>query len=211
MEVASFGHDVGGAADLEIDPLVARMAATPVLDAGAARFVGGRGGQLDLYRSQIGTTSIVKLAPFGRGQTQGIIRRLGFSGNGADIWFAAGSLAPTRIIPQTSADGVSRPFLGEGAQAPAWSRADDRLVYFDNTLNDTLMIADRIGADAKPIPIAPSDQEDWSGGEGTIRGFSSVNLLIVDEAAREGQIVSVRIEGASQNSLTGERVAQEAA
>ncbi|HCK83812.1 MAG TPA: tRNA (N6-isopentenyl adenosine(37)-C2)-methylthiotransferase MiaB [Hyphomonadaceae bacterium] len=37
------------------------------------------------------------------------------------------------------------------------------------------------------------------------------SVHFVDEAAREGQIVSVRIEGASQNSLTGERVAQEAA
>jgi tRNA-2-methylthio-N6-dimethylallyladenosine synthase len=67
--------------------------------------------------------------------------------------------------------------------------------------------AARIGAS---LPVLVTGQGRKAGQKhGRTPYLQSVHF--VDEAAREGQIVSVRIEGASQNSLTGERVAQEAA
>ena len=47
--------------------------------------------------------------------------------------------------------GTPRVFLGEGAASPAWSPDGTRLVYFVNGSGDPLFVADKLGADAKPI------------------------------------------------------------
>jgi Tol biopolymer transport system component len=81
------------------------------------------------------------------GAPGGILRRLGFSGDGADIWFTSGQRQ--MVIPLTG--GTPRVFLGEGAASPAWSPDGTRLVYFVNGSGDPLFVADHRGADAKQI------------------------------------------------------------
>ena len=83
----------------------------------------------------------------------GIIRTFGFSGDGSEIWFAEGghSSAPKWRIPLTG--GTPRAFLGKGDAAPSWSPDDTRLAYFTNGDGDPISIADRTGANARPIVV----------------------------------------------------------
>ncbi len=82
-----------------------------------------------------------------------ILRNFGFSGDGAEIWFAEGndSAAPKWLIPLTG--GTPRPFMGHGPAAPSWSRDDTRLAYFTNGGGDPISIADRTSANARPLVI----------------------------------------------------------
>ena len=111
-------------------------------------------GELDLWVRQVGTDGFRNLTPnippLG---PHGILRTFGFSGDGAEIWFAEGSdaAAPKWLLPLTG--GTPRPFLGPGAAAPSWSPDDTRLVYFTNGDGDPLSIADRTSADARPLVI----------------------------------------------------------
>ena len=112
-------------------------------------FLADRDGRFDLWVSQVGTGRFVNLTanlpPLGA--PSGPIRRLGFSGDGADIWFTSG---PRQMaIPLTG--GTPRVFLREGAASPAWSPDGTRLVYFVNVSGDPLFVADHLGTDAKQI------------------------------------------------------------
>ena len=117
-------------------------------------FKADRDGQLDLWVSQVGTGRFLNLtqniAPLG---PPAILRNFGFSGDGAEIWFAEGedSAAPKWLIPLTG--GTPRPFMGHGPAAPSWSRDDTRLAYFSNGDGDPISIADRTSADARPLVI----------------------------------------------------------
>ena len=117
-------------------------------------FKADRDGQLDLWVSQVGTGRFLNLtqniAPLG---PPAILRNFGFSGDGAEIWFAEGedSAAPKWLIPLTG--GTPRPFMGHGPAAPSWSRDDTRLAYFSNGDGDPISIADRTSANARPLVI----------------------------------------------------------
>ncbi len=117
-------------------------------------FLADRDGQFDLWVSQVGTgrfvnltSSLPPLEPHGA-----LIRRLGFSGDGAEIWFGPG--AGIMLLPLTG--GTPRAFLSEGANTPSWSPDGTRIVYSRIESGEPLFIADRTGADAREI-LAPQE------------------------------------------------------
>jgi Tol biopolymer transport system component/tRNA A-37 threonylcarbamoyl transferase component Bud32 len=118
-------------------------------------FIADRDGQLNLWVSQVGTGHFLNLTkdipPLSA--PGGILRILGFSGDGGEIWFtqAGDSSAPKWLIPLSG--GTPRAFLGQGNAAPSWSPDDTRLVYFRNSGGDPLFIADRTSADSRPIVV----------------------------------------------------------
>ena len=118
-------------------------------------FIADRDGQLDLWVSQVGTGHFLNLTRNSRPLSAPgtVMKTFGFSGDGAEIWFAqAGDAsAPKWFVPLTG--GTPRPFLGQGAAAPSWSPDDTRLVYFMNGGGDPLFIADRTSADARPLAV----------------------------------------------------------
>jgi Tol biopolymer transport system component len=114
-------------------------------------------GEFDLWLSQVATREIQNLtkdfpplAPSGF-----IVRKLGFSGNGAGIWFNPADSKPLLLMPLTG--GTPRPFLPEGANTPAWNPDGTRLVYFFKpTAGDPMFVADQNGANARQL-MAPDE------------------------------------------------------
>ncbi len=118
-------------------------------------FIADRDGRSALWVSQVGTGHFLNLTkdlpPLSPGG--GVLRTLGFSGDGTEIWFtqAGDSSAPKWFIPLTG--GTPRPFLGQGAATPAWSPDNSRLVYFTNGDGDPFFLADGTSADARRIVV----------------------------------------------------------
>ena len=141
---------------------ISRLTDWDVPEAGAeispdGRFVAfkaDRGGRVDLWVKQVGTGSFLNLThdipPL---SLPGIIRTFGFSGDGGEIWFAeaSASSAPKWRIPLTG--GTRRAFLSNRDAAPSWSPDDTRLAYFTDVDGDPISIADRTGADARPLVV----------------------------------------------------------
>ncbi len=119
-------------------------------------FLADKAGQLDLWVSQVGTGKFdnltLDLDPL---LTPGnLLRSLGFSGNGADIWFNTQGNPGLEKVLMPLTGGTRRAFLGPGFSAPSWSPDDARLAYIaSSTAGDPLSIADRTGADARPIEV----------------------------------------------------------
>jgi Tol biopolymer transport system component len=114
-------------------------------------FLADKAGEFDVYLNQLDTDRFVNLtadspALAAPGPS---ISRLGFSGDGTHVWFTQG----TRqwLLPITG--GSPRPFLADGAAAPAWSHDGHRLVFFTNRSGDPLSIANASGADAREIAL----------------------------------------------------------
>ena len=82
-----------------------------------------------------------------------IVRKLGFSSDGSEIWFNPGDRKPLLLLPLTG--GVARAFLPEGSNTPAWSHDGQRVVYFQKPTegDDPMVIADRQGANPRQIPL----------------------------------------------------------
>ena len=117
-------------------------------------FKADAGGQIDLWVSQVGTGRFFNLTEdIPTLSLPGVLRTFGFSGDGAEIWFAEGgdSSAPKWLVPLTG--GTPRAFLGQGAAAASWSPDDTRLVYFTNGDGDPISLADRTTADARPLVV----------------------------------------------------------
>ena len=118
-------------------------------------FIADRDGERDLWVSQVGTGHFLNvtkdIAPLGA--PGGILRIVGFSGDGGEVWFtqAGDSSAPKWLLPLTG--GTPRAFLGQGDAAPSWSRDDTRLVYFTNGPGDPFWLADRTSANARRIVV----------------------------------------------------------
>ena len=141
---------------------ISRLTDWDVPEAGAeispdGRFVAfkaDRGGRVDLWVKQVGTGSFLNLThdipPL---SLPGIIRAFGFSGDGEEIWFAeaSASSAPKWSIPLTG--GTRRALLSNRDAAPSWSPDDTRLAYFTDVDGDRISIADRTGADARPLVV----------------------------------------------------------
>ena len=110
-------------------------------------------GEVDLWVKQVTTGSFRNLTKNIPLSFPGVITTLGFNGDGSEIWFAEGgdSSAPKWLVPVTG--GTPRPFLGKGTAAPSWSPEDTRLAYFTNSDGDPISIADRTGADPRPLVV----------------------------------------------------------
>ena len=93
---------------------------------------------------------------------QGILRTVGFSGDGSQIWFMTDFGRGPLMITHTTPD-AARAFLSATARGAAWSSDGTRMVFFLNGDGDPLQVADSSGADARQMEITPTDQADWSG------------------------------------------------
>ena len=118
-------------------------------------FLSDQDGEFDIWLTQIGsgiisnlTRDVPALAAAGT-----IVRKLGFTGDGSELWFNPGDRKPLLLVPFTG--GASRVFLPEQSNTPAWSNDGTRLVFFGKPPNgdDPMYIADRSGANARQIPI----------------------------------------------------------
>lgn len=123
-------------------------------------FLADRDGQLDVWVTQVGTGKFDNLTADLPGMlTPGnLLRSLGFSGDGSQIWFSpSGNPAQDKVLmPLTG--GAPRPFLAPGLSAPAWSPDNARLAYIAaTTLGDPPSIADRTGGDPHPIVVRTDD------------------------------------------------------
>jgi Tol biopolymer transport system component len=118
-------------------------------------FIADKDGQFDIWLSQIGTDSFTNLTqdlPSLVGpRSDSLLRRLGFSGDGMEIWsnFSGDDRARKMIMPMTG--GARRAFLEEGANAVSWSPDGARLVYLKDDNGDALFVADGKGGDARQI------------------------------------------------------------
>jgi Tol biopolymer transport system component len=116
-------------------------------------FVADRDGEFDIWLSQVGTgvfrnltTDIPGLQP-----TFFTFRKIGFSGEGTEIWFGldTGPSMAQMIMPLMG--GTPRAFLDRNATAPSWSPDGARLTYFKNQDDDPVFVADHTGADARQV------------------------------------------------------------
>jgi serine/threonine protein kinase/Tol biopolymer transport system component len=125
-------------------------------------FVADRAGQLDVWVSQVGTGTFDNLtADLDPMLTPGnLLRSLGFSGNGSEIWFNPGGNPGLEKVLMPLTGGIRRAFLGPGRSAPSWSPDNADLVYLGSSEEgDPLYIADRTGGDARPIHVADEGTE----------------------------------------------------
>jgi len=118
-------------------------------------FLADHDGEFDIWLSQIGTGQFANLTRgvpplVGSGV---IVRKLGFSGDGSEIWFNPADRKPLLLLPMTG--GAPRAFLPEGSNTPAWSPDGQRVVYFQKPFegDDPMVIADRHGANPRQIPL----------------------------------------------------------
>jgi Tol biopolymer transport system component len=114
-------------------------------------FLSDRDGPFDLFLSQAGTGRFTNLTQ-GKQESdlRSTVRAIGFSGDGSEIWYrGAGQRRRPRLTPLMG--GAPRLFLGERVAYMAWSPDGARLVYQTNEDGDPIFVADRTGADARPI------------------------------------------------------------
>src|ERR1035437_6734248 len=120
-------------------------------------FLSNRSGPLDIWVSQVGTRSAVNLTQGRTGNLDGLVRALGFSGDGSQIWFhEADVTAPLRMVPLMG--GAPRVFLASSpVKTPpwnvAWSPDGNRLVYHTANGGDPMFVTDRTGASPRQILI----------------------------------------------------------
>ena len=118
-------------------------------------FVADHDGRFDLWRSQVGTGVFTNLTQNMSPQRAPahLHRPFGFSGDGADIWFAEGGdpLGLKVLMPVTG--GTARPFLNPPENAPAWSPDGNQLAYMsipaELESGDPLIVADGSGANPR--------------------------------------------------------------
>src|ERR1700722_11410698 len=120
-------------------------------------FLSNRSGPLDIWISQVGTGSAVNLTQGKTGNLDALVRAVGFSGDGSQIWFhEADVTAPLRIVPLMG--GAPRVFLASSpVKTPpwnvAWSPDGNRLVYHTADGGDPMFVTDRTGASPHQILI----------------------------------------------------------
>ena len=108
-------------------------------------FLSNRSGPLDIWVTQVGTGSAVNLTQGKTGNLDGLVRALGFSGDGSQIWFHdADVTTPLRIVPLMG--GAPRVFLASSpVKTPpwnvAWSPDGNRLVYHTADGGDPMFVS----------------------------------------------------------------------
>jgi Tol biopolymer transport system component len=118
-------------------------------------FLSDHDGEFDIWLTPVGTGQFTNLTrdfpPLAAAGT--IVRKLGFTGDGSELWFNPGDRKPLLLMPFTG--GTSRAFLPELSNTPSWSTDGKRLVFFGKppTGDDPLYVADRSGANAQPVRI----------------------------------------------------------
>ena len=124
-------------------------------DGKVVAFIADRDGELDFFSTQLATGLSNNLtSQLGPTNPVSILRWTGFFADSARLWFNVLPSSQKMEMPW-SPGGTPRNFLVPGAHTPAWS-TDDRLVFFDNTDDDALLVADGAGRDARKLRI------DWA-------------------------------------------------
>jgi len=127
-------------------------------------FLADKAGQLDIWVSQVGTGKFDNLtADLDPLLTPGnLLRSVGFSGDGSEIWFNPTGNPGLEKVLSPLTGGVRRAFLSTGYSTPAWSPDNAQLVYVaSSTPGDPISVADRTGADARPIAVHGQDAESF--------------------------------------------------
>ena len=113
-------------------------------------FLSDRAGEFDIWLSQVGTgifrnltEDMPSLPPDNFNN-----RSVGFSGDGSEIWFR---LAATRMRAIPFIGGTPRPFLGEPARAPSWSKDGARMTFFNQADGDPVFVANAAGVESRQI------------------------------------------------------------
>ena len=123
-------------------------------------FLADHAGEFDVWLTQVGSGNFSNLTADAPplAASGSIVRKLGFSGNGSQIWFNPGDRKPLLLMPLTG--GPSRAFLPANANTPAWSHDGNRLVYFHKPPDgeDPMFVADATGANPSEIPLPRSGQ-----------------------------------------------------
>jgi Tol biopolymer transport system component len=127
-------------------------------------FLADREGQLDVWVSQVGTgrfnnltRDLPPLATPGN-----LLRSLGFSFDGSEIWLNPSGNPGKHKVLMPLTGGTARPFLGDGESAPSWSPDEARLAYIaSSTPGDPIFLADRTGADARPVVVPAQRNETF--------------------------------------------------
>src|SRR5262249_43171402 len=92
----------------------------------------------------------------GKEQDSGVqVRRLGFSGDGSQIWLSPGGPSGgdrLRVIPLMG--GEPRPFAGRNIVNVAWSADGNRMVYHTADPGDPMFLADQTGGNPRQILAA---------------------------------------------------------
>jgi serine/threonine protein kinase/WD40 repeat protein len=128
-------------------------------------FVADKDGEFDIWLSQVDTGVFRNLTPNVEPLQPSFFtfRKIGFSGDGAEIWFGydTGPSMAQMIMPLMG--GTARAFLDRNATAPSWSPDGTRLTYFKNETDDPVFVADRSGADARQILVGMHNHNPvWS-------------------------------------------------
>ncbi len=127
-------------------------------------FLADRLGQLDVWVSQLGTGSFDNLTSDipGLATPGNLLRSLGFSGDGSEIWLnPRGNPAQEKVLMPLRG-GMPRPFLDPGHSTPSWSPDNARLAYIGSSdPGDPLFLADRTGANARPIVVYDQGKEPF--------------------------------------------------
>jgi len=127
-------------------------------------FISDHDGPFDVWLTQVGTGRLINLTQ-GKAGPFTSLRRVGFSGDGSEIWLGGGDAGlRLRLVPLTG--GMPRNFLSEKAANLAWSPDGERIVYHDAGNGDPMFVADRTGANARRIfedePVFHNHYPTWS-------------------------------------------------
>jgi Tol biopolymer transport system component len=117
-------------------------------------FLSDRAGEFDIWLSQVGTGIFRNLTEDTPSLSPGAysVKALGFTGDGSEVWFR--SPAVRRIVAQPLIGGTPRAFLGELANAPAWSKDGSSMVYFNQADGDPVLVANAAGVESRQVFVS---------------------------------------------------------
>jgi len=121
-------------------------------------FLSDHDGEVDIWLKQLDSGNFTNLTrdvpPLNAAGT--IVRKLGFTHSGAELWFNTGERQPLLLMPFTG--GAARVFLPDQSNTPAWSNDGTRLVFFGKPTggDDPMFIADRTGGNARQVALTKS-------------------------------------------------------
>ncbi len=121
-------------------------------------FLSDHDGEFDIWLKQLDSgnyTNLTREIP-ALNAAGAIVRKLGFTNSGAELWFNTGERKPLLLMPFTG--GAARVFLPEQSNTPAWSNDGTRLVFFGKPASgdDPMFVADRTGGNARQVPLTMS-------------------------------------------------------
>jgi len=117
-------------------------------------FLSNRDGPLDAFVSQIGSGAFTNVTKGDfRPASWGMVREIGFSGDGEQVWFMRQSPGPPAgisILMGPTMGGVPKLFIDQGSD-PTWSPDGTTVAYHTQEPGDPILIADRNASNPRKI------------------------------------------------------------